>query len=66
METKEHLTTQRDMFKMFQTKMHDMTNKFPMINSLVSRANLRKRRDTIILALVTSICIILLILYTFY
>ncbi|KAL1467000.1 hypothetical protein MTO96_005868 [Rhipicephalus appendiculatus] len=38
-------------------------DRFPMINSLVQRINLRKRRDSIILGLVIGTCTVLLLLY---
>ena len=42
------------------------TDRFPVINSLVQRINLRKRRDSIILGGVIAVCFILLILYAFH
>ncbi|CAG0882751.1 unnamed protein product [Darwinula stevensoni] len=65
METRDHLHGQRAAFKMIQTKMNDLTNRFPMINSLVQRTTLRKRRDSIILGSVIGICTVLLLLYAF-
>lgn len=32
METKEHLTSQRQHLKRFQTRMHDISNRFPLIS----------------------------------
>lgn len=37
--------------------------RFPALNSLIQRINVRKRRDSIILASVISICIILMLIY---
>lgn len=65
METKEHLLSQRQQFKRFQTRLNDMSNRFPLISSLVQRINIRKRRDSFILGLVIAICTFLLILYAF-
>ncbi|XP_042909616.1 Golgi SNAP receptor complex member 1 isoform X1 [Parasteatoda tepidariorum] len=64
--TKEELINQRLAMKAIQTKMTTLVNRFPMINSLIQRINLRKRRDSIILAIVISICLILFILYSFH
>lgn len=65
LDTREHLVSQRHTFKKFQTRMHDLSNRFPMISSLVQRINFRKRRDSIILGLVISVCVILLLMYAF-
>lgn len=64
--TKEELINQRIAFKAIQTKMTTLVNRFPVINSIIQRINLRKRRDSIILALVVSVCLILFIIYTFH
>ncbi|CAH1118732.1 unnamed protein product [Phaedon cochleariae] len=65
METREHLTSQRQSLKRLQTRFNDISNRYPLINSLIQRINLRKRRDSIILGLVISLCTILLLIYTF-
>lgn len=65
METKEHLTSQRHSLKRLQTRFNDMSNRFPVISSLLQRINIRKRRDSIILGVVIAVCTILLILYAF-
>ncbi|XP_054722960.1 Golgi SNAP receptor complex member 1-like isoform X1 [Uloborus diversus] len=64
--TKEELMSQRIAMKAIQTKMTTLVNRFPVINSIIQRINLRKRRDSIILAIVISICLILFIIYTFH
>lgn len=63
--TKDELINQRIAMKAIQTKMTTLVNRFPVINSIIQRINLRKRRDSIILAIVISICLILIIIYTF-
>ncbi|XP_055849850.1 Golgi SNAP receptor complex member 1 [Episyrphus balteatus] len=65
METKEHLLSQRQSFKRLQTRFNDISNRFPLISSLVQRINIKKRRDSMILGLVIGICTILLLLYAF-
>ncbi|XP_050087472.1 Golgi SNAP receptor complex member 1 [Anopheles aquasalis] len=65
METKEHLSSQRQHLKRFQTRMHDISNRFPMISSLIQRINIRKRRESLILGAVIAVCTILLLLYAF-
>ncbi|XP_017768235.1 PREDICTED: Golgi SNAP receptor complex member 1 [Nicrophorus vespilloides] len=66
METRDNLTSQRQTFKKLQTRFNDIINRFPVINSLVQRINLRKRRDSIIVGLVVSACTILILFYTFH
>ncbi|KAL8198998.1 UNVERIFIED_CONTAM: hypothetical protein K2H54_031493 [Gekko kuhli] len=41
-------------------------DRFPAVNSLIQRINLRKRRDSLILGGVIGICTILLLLYAFH
>ena len=41
-------------------------DRFPVINSLIVRINVRKRRDTLILGGVIAVCLILLIWYTLH
>lgn len=64
-ETRESLVNQRVAFKAIQTKLNDISNRFPMINSLVQKVNLRKRRDSIILGSVIGLCFVFLLWYTF-
>ncbi|NWX17636.1 GOSR1 protein, partial [Aegotheles bennettii] len=66
MATKENMTSQRGMLKSIQSKMNTLANRFPAVNSLIQRINLRKRRDSLILGGVIGICTILLLLYAFH
>ncbi|XP_033221748.1 Golgi SNAP receptor complex member 1 isoform X2 [Belonocnema kinseyi] len=66
METRDHLMSQRQTFKRIQTRFNDISNRFPAVNSLVQRINLRKRRDSIILGLIIGFCTFLMLLYTFH
>ncbi|XP_013193302.2 Golgi SNAP receptor complex member 1 [Amyelois transitella] len=66
MEAREHLTSQRQTFKRMQTRFNDITNRFPMLNSLIYRINARKRRDSLILGVVVAVCTFLLLLYAFH
>ncbi|XP_072445869.1 Golgi SNAP receptor complex member 1 isoform X1 [Chiloscyllium punctatum] len=49
-----------------QDSLTTIPDRFPAINNLVQRINLRKRRDTLILGGVIGICTILLLLYAFH
>lgn len=66
MVTKENLGSQRRLFNNISGRVISLTNRFPVINSLVQKINVRKRRDTIILGFVISVCLILLILYALH
>lgn len=63
METREHLGTQRATFKAMQTRINDIAHRFPMINSLLQRIQLRKRRDALVLGVVIGLCLIFFIWY---
>lgn len=65
MEAREHLTSQRHSLKRLQTRFNDISNRFPIINSLVQRINLRKKRDSIIVGLIVALCTFLMLLYIF-
>lgn len=62
-ETKEHLVGQRNNLKRMQARVNDLASRFPVINSLMQRISLRKRRDAIILGSIIGIGFILLLLY---
>lgn len=66
METRDHLMSQRQAFKRIRTKFNDISNRFPAVNSLLQRINLRKRRDSVILGLVIGVCTFLMLLYAFH
>ncbi|KAI4455198.1 gos-28 snare- related [Holotrichia oblita] len=66
METREHLANQRQTFKRMQTRFNDISNRFPIMNSLMQRINIRKRRDSIIIGLVIAVCTFLMLLYIFH
>ena len=63
MATKENLNSQRNAFHNLSSRVLSVTNRFPMINNLVQKINIRKRRDTLIIGVIIAICIILLLLY---
>lgn len=64
-ETREHLVSQRLSMKRLQTRIHDLSSRFPVVNSLLQRINIRKRRDSLVLGLVVGVCTFLLLMYTF-
>lgn len=56
-DARDHMKSQRETFKMIQTKVNDLSNRFPMINTLMAKINFRKRRDSIIIGLVIGLCL---------
>uniref|UniRef100_A0A3Q3GZY5 Golgi SNAP receptor complex member 1 n=1 Tax=Labrus bergylta TaxID=56723 RepID=A0A3Q3GZY5_9LABR len=66
MATKENMTSQRGYLKSIQSRVNTLANRFPTINNLIQRINLRKRRDSLILGAVVGVCTILLLLYAFH
>uniref|UniRef100_H3CJ36 Golgi SNAP receptor complex member 1 n=1 Tax=Tetraodon nigroviridis TaxID=99883 RepID=H3CJ36_TETNG len=66
MATKENMTSQRGMLKSIQSRVNTLANRFPTINNLIQRINLRKRRDSLILGSVIGLCTILLLLYALH
>jgi len=65
METKEGLVTQRVAFKKIQSRMNDLTSRFPTLNNLIHKINMKKRKDSIIIGLVIGVCTFLLVFYQF-
>lgn len=64
-DTKENLVSQRVAFKKIQSRMNDLASRFPAVNNLIQKINLKKRKDSIILGLVVGLCTFLLIMYAF-
>ncbi|XP_023166876.1 Golgi SNAP receptor complex member 1 [Drosophila hydei] len=64
-ETRDNLHAQRQAFKRLQTRFNDISNRFPLISSLIQRINIKKRRDSLILGAVIGFCVILLLIYAF-
>ena len=64
-DTKENLVTQRAAFKKIQSRLNDLTTRFPAINNLLQKINLKKKKDSIILGVVMGVCTFFLIIYVF-
>uniref|UniRef100_D3TQT7 Golgi SNAP receptor complex member 1 n=1 Tax=Glossina morsitans morsitans TaxID=37546 RepID=D3TQT7_GLOMM len=64
-ETRENLLSQRHAFKRLQTRFNDISNRFPLISSLIQRINIKKKRDALIVGAVVGLCVVLLLLYAF-
>lgn len=63
MTTKENLSHQRSAFSNITSRMQAVTHRFPLINSVVQKINLRKRRDSLILGAVIAVCLIILLYF---
>lgn len=66
METREHLVSQRHHFKRIQTRIHDLSSRFPLINNLMQKINFRRRRDSIIVGVVAAVCLFFILMYIFH
>ncbi|XP_065174915.1 Golgi SNAP receptor complex member 1-like [Sycon ciliatum] len=60
---RQSLEAQRRRLLNITGSVRNLLNRFPAINSLVGRINVRKRRDSIILGSVIAVCIIVLFLF---
>lgn len=65
-ETRDHLKSQREAFKMIQTKVNDLSNRFPLINTLMTKINIRKRRDSLIIGTVVGLCLTFMLWWMFF
>jgi len=63
--TRESLMNQKAALKAIHSQMTTLANRFPMINSLIQRINIKKRKDSIILASIIGVCLFLLLLFSF-
>ena len=57
---------QRDTMKRIQSRVNDLASRFPVINSVVQRINIKKKRDAIVVGGVIGTGLILLLLYTLH
>lgn len=65
MRTRDTLRGQRSAMKSIQKQLNTLANTFPLLNSVMHRINVKKRKDSIIIALVIGICLFLLLIYIF-
>ncbi|XP_014253531.1 Golgi SNAP receptor complex member 1 [Cimex lectularius] len=65
-ETRENLLSQRNSMKKLQTRLHDIGQRFPIVNSLVQRIVIRKKRDSIIIGFIVFFCVLILLFYAFH
>ena len=48
-----------------RTKLNDIANRFPLINNLVQKINLKKRKDYVILGAVIGLCLLFMLWWVF-
>jgi len=66
MSTKEHVQTQRFNIRDISKKLNIITKRYPAVNSLMQKIQLKKRKDTIVLAGVIATCLILMFIYVMH
>lgn len=62
---RENLVNQRSAIRSMTNQFNGITSRFQAVNILVKKIGIRKRRDTLIVALVFCICLFLLLLKLF-
>ncbi|VDK62858.1 unnamed protein product [Onchocerca ochengi] len=60
---KEHIHNQRVSLRDISKKMNTLAKKYPLLNSIMQKMQMRKRRDSIVMAVVISACLILMYIY---
>ncbi|CAI4228907.1 unnamed protein product [Auanema sp. JU1783] len=63
MTTKENLTRQSNSMRGITKKMRDISHKYPMLNNIMQKIQHKKKKDTVIMAVVISLCLIFTIYY---
>jgi len=64
MSTQEQLRFQRGLYKGINRRFLELSTKFPIMNTLINKISLRKRRDSLIMGVVVSVCLILILIYS--
>ncbi len=64
--TKESLAQQRGVFVNTNARVTGVFSRFPQLNNLIQRINVRKHRDSLILGSVIGLCCVALFLYRMY
>lgn len=64
--TQQSLRFQRGLYKGINRRMLELSTKFPVLNTLINKISMRKRRDSFIMGGVVSLCLILIIYYSLF
>lgn len=62
---KKDLSDQRRFLLNITSKVNAMANRFPLVNNVLQKIKVKKRKDSLVLGLVIAICFIILLLYMF-
>lgn len=65
LEIKKGLVDQRRIFTDITYKVKTLTNRFPLMNSLMQKIKIKKRKDSLVLGCVIALCFIFLLFYMF-
>jgi golgi SNAP receptor complex member 1 len=62
---KKDLADQRKYFMNITHKVKTIANRFPLMNNILQKIKIKKRKDSLVLGFVIALCLIILILYMF-
>jgi Golgi SNAP receptor complex protein 1 len=62
---KNELFKQRRIFKSIEHKVKNFTHRFPLMNNILQKIKIKKRKDSLVLGFVIALCLIFLLLYMF-
>lgn len=62
---KKDLSDQRRFMLNISTKVNAVANRFPLVNNVLQKIKVKKRKDSLVLGVVIAICFIILLLYMF-
>jgi Golgi SNAP receptor complex protein 1 len=62
---KKGLVEQRRYFMNITHKIKTLTNRFPLMNNILQKIKIKKRKDSLVLGFVIALCLIVLLLYIF-
>lgn len=58
------LSEQKKYFLTISNKVNALANRFPLVNNLLQKIKMKKRKDSLVLGFVIAVCLIILLLYT--
>jgi Golgi SNAP receptor complex protein 1 len=62
---KKDLSDQKRYLLNITTKINSIANRFPLVNNVLQKIKVKKRKDSLVLGCVIAICLIILLLYMF-
>lgn len=62
---KKDLSDQRRYLMNISSKVNALANRFPLVNNILQKIKLKKRKDSLVLGVVIGICFLILLLYMF-